>query len=196
MVAIEPSPAARPANLGEQGISDRSSKSLASKGGSAKEDRSGQTKQTSDARVAEAQSLLTVLGYQVGPVDGKIGRQTRAAIREFEKKRGLEVDGRLDKKVLAQLRLEAQSARSAPPPKAEVAEPPLPPQSFIGRVAGGLQSLISHDFNSVTAREKLVGYCAARADEWIYDRGLDKMRLCADILGDSRIAFRPLPSDQ
>lgn len=39
------------------------------------------------------QSALEVLGYNVGPVDGIVGTRTRAAIKDFQAKEGLKVDG-------------------------------------------------------------------------------------------------------
>jgi uncharacterized protein (TIGR02594 family) len=44
-------------------------------------------------RVEEIQSRLAALGYVVGPIDGIPGRRTLAAIRAFQRDRGLEVDG-------------------------------------------------------------------------------------------------------
>jgi len=43
--------------------------------------------------VARAQRGLTALGYKAGPADGIPGRKTRAAIRAYQKKAGLSVDG-------------------------------------------------------------------------------------------------------
>jgi peptidoglycan hydrolase-like protein with peptidoglycan-binding domain len=46
-------------------------------------------------RVRDIQRLLGKLGYDPGPADGYRGRQTRAAIRAFEKARGMEITGEL-----------------------------------------------------------------------------------------------------
>jgi len=41
----------------------------------------------------DRQQWLEDLGFDPGPVDGKPGRKTQAALREFQKSRGLEADG-------------------------------------------------------------------------------------------------------
>jgi hypothetical protein len=46
--------------------------------------------------VAGAQSRLHHLGFGCGPIDGKLGPRTRAALRTFQRNHGLEVTGRLD----------------------------------------------------------------------------------------------------
>ncbi len=71
-----------------------------------------------------------------------------------------------------------------------------PPESLTDRILGGMQRLIGRDLDSVRAPEQLVQYCGERADEWIYDRGQNRMRLCGDINGGGRIAYRPLPGDR
>ena len=50
----------------------------------------------------EIQTALQNAGYTI-EVDGKIGRQTTAAVRDFQKANGLEVDGKVGKKTWAQL---------------------------------------------------------------------------------------------
>jgi len=46
-------------------------------------------------QVARAQSLLTDLGFKPGPVDGKEGPMTAAAVREYQSAAGLPDDGRV-----------------------------------------------------------------------------------------------------
>ena len=47
-------------------------------------------------RVSSIQSDLEELGHNPGPVDGKLGNQTRIAIREFQSANGLPVTGEID----------------------------------------------------------------------------------------------------
>ena len=43
--------------------------------------------------VTQLQTRLAALGFGPGPVDGAIGRRTRAAILAFQQSRGLDADG-------------------------------------------------------------------------------------------------------
>jgi len=55
------------------------------------------------ADVRQAQTLLTELGYEPGPVDGQMGHRTVAAIKAFQRREGLTADGRLTENLLAVL---------------------------------------------------------------------------------------------
>lgn len=57
--------------------------------------------------VRELQRLLNQLGYNLGRADGVIGSRTRAAIRAFERDRGMEVRGRATDVVLEAARAAA-----------------------------------------------------------------------------------------
>jgi len=61
--------------------------------------------------VSEIQRLLAGADYDPGPADGRIGEQTVQAIRRYQEKSGIAVDGVPDMKLLAHLR-----AATAPPP--------------------------------------------------------------------------------
>ena len=56
-----------------------------------------------DNLIAEAQRLLSGLGYKPGPADGIIGPRTLAAIREFEKRIGMRATGQLNEALLAKM---------------------------------------------------------------------------------------------
>lgn len=55
--------------------------------------------------VVELQKKLTQLGYLVGTADGKFGSKTEAAIRRFQKERGLRVDGLAGTQTIKELKL-------------------------------------------------------------------------------------------
>ncbi|MFJ3665479.1 protein kinase [Streptomyces sp. NPDC090106] len=57
-------------------------------------------------RVVQVQCMLTKRGYSVGSsgVDGEFGRDTEAAVKQFQSARGLEVDGQVGPKTWAALR--------------------------------------------------------------------------------------------
>lgn len=62
-----------------------------------------------------AQAALSRLGYDPGAVDGVIGANTRAALRQWQKARGLPADGYLSLDVIRRLQAEAQVAPGALP---------------------------------------------------------------------------------
>jgi hypothetical protein len=55
------------------------------------------------------QDRLNVLGYDVGPSDGLLGKRTQAALREFQEEVGLPVTGQLDTTTRRALGLEEAS---------------------------------------------------------------------------------------
>lgn len=69
--------------------------------------------------LSRVQALLTQLGYTPGPVDGLMGRRTRAAISDFQRREGLPVDGRPTQSLLAAL-----ESRAAGPADSAVASAP------------------------------------------------------------------------
>lgn len=58
------------------------------------------------ASPAGIQSALTQLGFDPGPVDGVWGKQSEAAVRAFQRSRGLEVDGHVGPITRARLRVD------------------------------------------------------------------------------------------
>ena len=56
------------------------------------------------AEVAEVQALLTRLAFKPGPTDGKVGRGTRDAIRDYQRVAGLTVTGEATADLLEHLR--------------------------------------------------------------------------------------------
>ncbi len=70
-------------------------------------------------RMKDIQQQLASLGYRPGPIDGIWGRQTQAAVREFQRQRGLTVDG-----VVGPLTLAALFSPSGAQPTAVAAPAP------------------------------------------------------------------------
>lgn len=56
-----------------------------------------------DSIVKAVQFVLTDLGYGQITTDGKIGEETRSAIRRFQLDRGLDISGEIDSRLLAEL---------------------------------------------------------------------------------------------
>lgn len=56
-----------------------------------------------DSLASDVQSALRRRGYYYGPVDGDIGPGSRAAIRAYQRDRGLAVTGRIDSSLLRSL---------------------------------------------------------------------------------------------
>ncbi len=52
----------------------------------------------------QIQAALKNAGYYSGPIDGKIGRKSRQAIRDFQKANNLSVDGKVGKKTWGALK--------------------------------------------------------------------------------------------
>lgn len=53
--------------------------------------------------VKQIQMALQNAGYSPGPIDGRMGKQTRSAIRQFQSAHNLAVDGKVGKKTWAVL---------------------------------------------------------------------------------------------
>jgi hyperosmotically inducible protein len=59
----------------------------------------------SQTHVAAAQEALKTNGYNPGPIDGYMGPQTSAAVREFQQREQLKVTGQLDPETLGRLNI-------------------------------------------------------------------------------------------
>lgn len=66
-----------------------------------------------NAQVAEAQQILTSLGFDPQGIDGKLGPNTRAAISKFQAANGLPATGNLDAATFAKLQAKKGSKPSA-----------------------------------------------------------------------------------
>ena len=81
----------------------------------------------SDATVARAQRGLSDAGFAPGPVDGVMGPQTRDAVRSFQRRIGVTVDGDIDAALLRRLdgfkpRAAPATAGAPPPGPARIAD--------------------------------------------------------------------------
>lgn len=65
--------------------------------------------------VRAAQQALKDKGHDPGPVDGKMGPKTQAALKDFQKAQGLKETGRLDNETMAKLEMKTGAADSATP---------------------------------------------------------------------------------
>lgn len=64
-------------------------------------------------QVTAVQQALKDRGHDPGEIDGALGPKTRAALREFQKKEGLKVSGRIDSATLARLGVGATGTAAA-----------------------------------------------------------------------------------
>ena len=53
--------------------------------------------------IARTQAILSSLGFDAGPADGKMGRKTRDAIAAFQTSKGLPATGEIDKTLIEAL---------------------------------------------------------------------------------------------
>ena len=73
-------------------------------------DPSAAAAQMPTAEVREAQGRLRAMGFNPGPADGIVGPLTENAAKQYQRARGLEVTGSVDRNLLAQLRQETSAA--------------------------------------------------------------------------------------
>lgn len=81
---------------------------------------------SADEQIRSAQQTLKEEGFYFGAVDGKAGPETSAAIRRFQIRNGLEVNGALDSKTKEALGLQPSANTEAPSPAPQVAVKPAP----------------------------------------------------------------------
>jgi peptidoglycan hydrolase-like protein with peptidoglycan-binding domain len=71
-------------------------------------------------RVKEIQEILKEAEFDPGSIDGVMGRQTRMAIRDFQKKKGLRPTGKIDSTTQLALNREKEIVKSSPQPLIEI----------------------------------------------------------------------------
>src|SRR5262249_27439473 len=72
------------------------------------------TTSTSSNDVMSMQQALKDKGHDPGPIDGRMGPHTRAALESYQKAEGLKVTGRLDSETRARLGIATSSAAVSP----------------------------------------------------------------------------------
>lgn len=63
----------------------------------------------SQSEVKQIQGKLKQQGYDVGTVDGRLGKNTEQALRQFQEDKGIQATGRPDKQTLAALNVGGQT---------------------------------------------------------------------------------------
>jgi len=86
-------------------------------------------------RVEEIQGILKDAGFEPGPINGLMSRQTRAAIKEFQKRKRLETTGKIDSITQLALNREKEIIKSLPAPHAENDIPLYPESALITKDA-------------------------------------------------------------
>jgi hypothetical protein len=76
-------------------------------------------KQAERLEIANTQAALSKLGYDVGKIDGKLGPKTIKAIKTFQKKQAMKVDGKITKELLEQLNLTIERLPPTDPAKSD-----------------------------------------------------------------------------
>ena len=88
------------------GLRDALSKTVEQKEGLVKE--AGRKKSVREAKshpsIKQIQIALTNAGYNPGSIDGRMGRQTKEAIKAFQKANNLKENGKVDKKTWSLLK--------------------------------------------------------------------------------------------
>ncbi len=84
---------------------------------------------TQDPAAAQRAKLVTSVQAQLGvaPVDGKMGPDTHAAIKEFQQSKGLEASGQLDKETVTALGLDGPKPSAAAGASTHMAGKPSTP---------------------------------------------------------------------
>lgn len=65
----------------------------------------GERQAATRARMRQVQERLQAAGFSPGSLDGRLGPQTRAALRQYQQHKGLQVTGALDARTLKALRI-------------------------------------------------------------------------------------------
>ncbi|MEO7933723.1 MAG: peptidoglycan-binding domain-containing protein [Chthoniobacterales bacterium] len=85
-----------------------------------------------DEQTRQVQAALSEAGFYYGTADGQMGEETRAALRRFQIRNGLDVSGSMTPETLAALKLKKKETRSvASEDEAQVAATAKNPDAFL-----------------------------------------------------------------
>lgn len=79
------------------------------------------TKSTFPPPLVDVQRALQEAGFDPGPIDGRMGRRTRSALKAFQSAKDLKASGEVDRKTWQALQ-EAKTTRAASPPSVATKE--------------------------------------------------------------------------
>ena len=68
--------------------------------------------------VRDAQQALRDLGYEPGPIDGRVGPRTRTALQRYQHAEGLPATGRLDAETMVRLDIHQRVLQTSDAPEA------------------------------------------------------------------------------
>jgi Putative peptidoglycan binding domain len=131
------------------------------------------SEQASPGRIAEAQRLLTRLGYAPGAADGVLGKRTETAIRGFQRRKGATADGEVTDQLVARLRSDVRHLAARPPqaPPVErtgVATAGRSSPGLLASLVHGFQRLIGWDSDSARHPAAFRAYCHTSSGERVY----------------------------
>jgi peptidoglycan hydrolase-like protein with peptidoglycan-binding domain len=130
------------------------------------------SEQASPGRIAEAQRLLTRLGYAPGAADGVYGKRTEAAIRAFQRRKGAIADGEVTDQLVARLRSDVRQLAARPPQAPPVARTGVATgrssPGLLASLVHGFQRLIGWDSDSARHPAAFRAYCHTSSGEKVY----------------------------
>ena len=113
--------------------------------------------------IRELQGRLKATGFNPGPIDGTMGRQTRSAVREYAEARALpNVDA--TRELLARLKAEPQASVSSPAVSSPPVSPPPVAQQVDKPTPDSAASLTPDEIRELQGKLKAAGYYSGAVD--------------------------------
>ena len=132
--------AATPAFAQGMGQPDASTGAPSYQSGQAEQHGTTRHQAANTKKVRNVQQALIDQGYQVGPVDGRMGPKTREALRDFQQKQGIQANGRLDEQTLAALGVQGGPQQAQTPEQRPMGHPTPPSGGTESPPSGGMES--------------------------------------------------------